>query len=748
MNSTAPVTLDHEKLFQSLSSACIVVATDDPYFTILEENRAHEIAAMVSREDTIGKPLFEVFPDVSEKYKKTGVNDVAESIRRVIKTGKSDTLPPIQYDLKDKNGQLTPKYWDLTHHPVMDNGKVVAVYQATGDITEQVLGKQKLDMMQRQLNRALENSAIGTWTWDIVNEATYGDEVLARMFGLDAQALMSGVDLDVFMAIIHMADRDRVQQEIAAAVKSGEAYETEYRIIRENGEIRWLIARGRAEYDEKGKPLAFPGIAIDITERKTAEDHLAFLTKASVNFSASLDYTKTLNTIASMVVPTLADWCTIELLDESGQLEQVAVAHKDPKKVKWAKQLRVKQGSPDISDHSMGTGKVIHTGEPEIYPYISDEILIATAKDEEELELLRSLGFTSAIIAPLKLDDKVIGAITFISTELMVRYTQADMEIAQGLANRAALAVENANLYKAAQREIDERRQLQDQLEEVNEGLEDHVKKRTQELEATNKGLKEEILKRQRAEKVLQEASKELARSNQELQDFAYVASHDLQEPLRKIQAFGDILESEYSEGLGDGKEYLNRMHSAAARMSVLIEDLLAFSRVSTKPRSVQKIDLNEVVEDVVSDLETSIESKKGQVDVAKLPEICADATHMRQLFQNLIGNALKFHREDVPPIVKVSVKPNKAKDTNYEIHVEDNGIGFEEKYLDRIFSVFQRLHTREKYSGTGIGLAVCRKIVERYGGTISATSTVGVGSTFIITFPINYKEHTPHDQE
>jgi light-regulated signal transduction histidine kinase (bacteriophytochrome) len=177
--------------------------------------------------------------------------------------------------------------------------------------------------------------------------------------------------------------------------------------------------------------------------------------------------------------------------------------------------------------------------------------------------------------------------------------------------------------------------------------------------------------------------------------------------------------------------------------MITLIQDFLAFSRVTTKEQQINHIDLNVVISEVIGDLEMSIADKKGEVNIGKMPAVWADATHMRQLFQNLIGNALKFRQKDVPPVVNISLKPRAKNDTEYEIHVEDNGIGFDEKYLDRIFSVFQRLHGRDSYEGTGIGLAVCRKIVERYGGTIDAKSQPNVGSTFIIKLPINHKERT-----
>lgn len=739
---TAPlINIDHKKLFQSLTTAYIVFGVDDPTFTILEENEAHAAVAMVTRDKVIGRPLLEAFPDTSKQFKDTGVSQLLESVRRVIQTGKADAMPHLKYDLKDKKGKITQKYWSVVHHPVFDKtGAVIAVYQATEEITQKILTEKQLKLAQFQLSQALANGGIGTWVWDIVQGKIFPGENLSRIFGINRDDAKVGLQLDVFLTSIHPGDRKRVEGEINKAIKTHGDYESEYRIISKEGAIRWVIARGRVELNEDGEPVTFPGVVVDITDRKNTENNLHYLTTASTQFSTSLSLEKTLNNIASMVVPNLADWCSIELLDDDGQIQQVAVAHKDPKKVAWAKQLRDTQGPPDMSEPT-GIPNVLRTGEPEHYPDITDEMIVLMAKDEEHLRLLRGIGFSSAIIAPLKIDNKTVGAITFVATESRAKYSEADLDMAKGLANRAAMAVDNANLYQAAQRELRARKRLQKQLEIMNDALEARVVERTKQLVETNEGLEKEIRKRKRVERELNEYGKNLARSNQELQDFAYVASHDLQEPLRKIQAFGDILANEYGKALGDGDEYLKRMLGAASRMSVLIQDLLSFSRVATKPQTITPVDLNTVVEDVVSDLETSININHGKVTVNKLPMVMADPTHMRQLFQNLIGNALKFHREDVVPEVTISAKPRAKADTHYEIYVADNGIGFDEKYLDRIFSVFQRLHGRDTYDGTGIGLAVCRKIAERYGGTIKATSKVGVGSTFTFQIPIKRKE-------
>jgi light-regulated signal transduction histidine kinase (bacteriophytochrome) len=213
----------------------------------------------------------------------------------------------------------------------------------------------------------------------------------------------------------------------------------------------------------------------------------------------------------------------------------------------------------------------------------------------------------------------------------------------------------------------------------------------------------------------------ELARSNTELENFAHVAS-----------------------------DYLERMQKAAERMQTLIHDLLTLSRITTQAQPFVAVDLAQIVQDVLSDLEVCLEQNQGQVEVGELPTLNSDPLQMRQLMQNLIGNALKFHRKGELPKVRIYSQPIKgenqpaledtAKPTHCQICVEDNGIGFDTQYLDRIFQAFHRLHGRNEYEGTGMGLAICRKIVERHNGNISAHSTQGQGSTFIVTLPLQQR--------
>lgn len=265
-------------------------------------------------------------------------------------------------------------------------------------------------------------------------------------------------------------------------------------------------------------------------------------------------------------------------------------------------------------------------------------------------------------------------------------------------------------------------------LENINEELEYKISQRTQELQVY---------------------SDELARSNRELEDFAFVASHDLQEPLRKIRAFGNRIDDGYSDVIDErGRDFLKRMLNAAERMSMLISDLLAFSRVSTRGKDFTEVDLNDVVAAVLEDLEIAIEEADAKVEVGKLPVIQADKSQVEQLILNLISNAIKFRKPDINPLISIrSREPEESELKGLHlinqfdwatITIEDNGIGFDQSFAEKIFAPFQRLHGRSSYKGTGIGLAVCRRIVERHNGQIKAVSEPDKGAKFYIIIPLN----------
>lgn len=265
-------------------------------------------------------------------------------------------------------------------------------------------------------------------------------------------------------------------------------------------------------------------------------------------------------------------------------------------------------------------------------------------------------------------------------------------------------------------------RELYDQIEQTNRDLELKVIERTE---------------------TLSRYANELERSNRELEDFAFVASHDLQEPLRKIRAFGDRLSSRFGDILGEqGNDYVKRMHAASQRMSRLIDDLLSYSRVTTRQRTFEQVDLNNIISQVKEDLEIAIEEKSAIITKEPIPIIQGDGSQLGQVFSNLISNSLKFVKQNTQPDIVIACAGfcdlSSAHGEWIRITLTDNGIGFEPQYSERIFNLFQRLHGRDEYTGTGIGLALCRKIVEQHGGTIKAESKPDMGTTFIIDLPLN----------
>jgi PAS domain S-box-containing protein len=261
-------------------------------------------------------------------------------------------------------------------------------------------------------------------------------------------------------------------------------------------------------------------------------------------------------------------------------------------------------------------------------------------------------------------------------------------------------------------------------------------------VDTTDRKRAEEALRKAHAELEIrvQERTAELEERNKELQEFIFIASHDLQEPLRKIRTFGDLMLNRVADSLSDeGRDYVSRMQKASARMQALLQSLLAYSRITTKEEPFKETSLRQSIEEALSTLEMTVKEKDARVEVADLPNVEANGTQMIHLFQNLISNALKFQEGDQPPHVRIdarALEDKSGKTKAYEIRVDDNGIGFDESYLDKIFIPFQRLHGKDQYEGVGMGLAICKKIVERHGGSLTARSTLGKGATFIVTLP------------
>jgi signal transduction histidine kinase len=327
-------------------------------------------------------------------------------------------------------------------------------------------------------------------------------------------------------------------------------------------------------------------------------------------------------------------------------------------------------------------------------------------------------GFVSVAVIPLRYHNQILGAL-HLADSRRARFAPATVEFLESMAPLIAEAVH--------------RFQTEAELARHRNQLELLVKQRTSELITANARLELEISERKRAQETLHQIAQELQRSNRELEQFAYVASHDLQEPLRAVAGYVRLLERRFPTSLDPkAREYVAGAVAGATRMENLITGLLAFSRIGTQSGEFAPNDFNLLLEEALHNLSAVLEESHAEVTCNRLPALSADSIQMVQIFQNLIGNAVKFRREEVPRI-HIGAQQNAGR---WVFAVKDNGIGIEPHYFERIFQIFQRLHTRKHYPGTGIGLAICKKIVERHRGAIWVESEPGQGSTFYFSIP------------
>lgn len=657
-----------------------------------------------------------------------------------------DDIEPISHALQKAMSTKSPyrfehrlKRYDGNYHWVISsanpslqpNGELNGYIGSAIDITErknfeiaETLAREKIEESAKRYRNIFESTSVSIWEEDFSQVKTEIEKLrntgitdFAKYFETNPEFVQKAIGmvkvLDVNKFSLKMfAAQDKKEVlnslttiflpetievfkgELFAIANNHSSFESEAVLRKINGEKINVLFSMVFPQDSLDLSSVLVNL-IDITARKRVEERQNFLAEASHIISSSLEYKHVLSNIAKMLVPQMADWYSVDLLDEEGNITNATVFHKDPEKIKWAYEIQKKY--PIDYNAPNGAPNVIRTGTSEIYEYISDDMLVAAAKDEEQLKLMREIGYTSVIIVPLNIRGRAIGALSLVTTESGRQYNSDDLRFAEDLGGRIAISIDNARLYGE---------------------LETRVKERTKELEISNE---------------------QLTRSNTELQDFAYVASHDLQEPLRKISSFSKLLESKHKSELSEGAQnYLEAINRSSRRMSTLINDLLTFSRVTTKTHPHEIIDLNKTIVEIIDDMQTRIEESNAELKVEELCPIQGDSLQIRLLIQNLISNSIKYSKQNVPPSIHIYSKADKSSCT---IFVKDNGIGFDEVYLDKIFTIFQRLHGRTEYEGTGIGLAICKKIVDRHSGTITAKSKEGEGSTFIVKLPLTQKK-------
>jgi signal transduction histidine kinase len=457
-----------------------------------------------------------------------------------------------------------------------------------------------------------------------------------------------------------------------------------------------FIKRTKAE-EERDQLLIYERVAR--SEAENNAEKIAFLGEASTVLASSLDYHTNLMSVAKLAVKRLADWCAVDVVDENEGFHRVALVHRDPSRLQWARDFQARFKEKSAAPH--GVAHVMRTGKAKIYTDIPDSMLIALAQDAEHFKILQELGLASAMVVPLVARDRTLGAMTFASENPAKRYTQDDLNFAEELARRAALGIDNARLYSEAQNALREVQSKTAEIQRLNAELEQRVQERTAQLQMMVK----------------------------ELEAFTYSISDDMRGPLRAIDGFSRVLMEEYPDKMdAEGNRLLNIIRSNARSMSELIDGLLAFSHLGRQPLDQADVNMEELAKSVFDEVQSANSERRVVLELQALPPAFGDRTMIRHVLYNLISNAFKFTRPKENAAIEIGFVTGGNQNTYY---VRDNGVGFDMQYSAKLFGVFQRLHNVDEFEGSGVGLALVQRMVLRNGGRVWAEGKVGEGATF-----------------
>jgi signal transduction histidine kinase len=443
--------------------------------------------------------------------------------------------------------------------------------------------------------------------------------------------------------------------------------------------------------------------ALEQAER--LNEQLSFLAQAGELLGSSLNLDDTLESIARLLVPRLTDWCVIYLPSPDGQqLLPVTVVHQDPEMVGFLRDF-IEQNPVEITGEN-GTGRVFTSGTPEVVPVITDEMYDAIPQSDAWKDDVRRLQLRSVITVPMHANGRVVGVLGLARTSLDRIYAQEDVTFALEVAGRAGQAVEHARLYRLAQQEIQQRQQAQQALDTANVSLEERVRDRTHDLNEANR----------------------------ELEAFTYSASHDLRTPVRHVMSFADLARRAADKAEPETVlRYLEIIQQSALRMNALIDGMLTLSRVGSRAFSPQRTWTEPLVSQARRDVDLEFPGRPVRWDLGDMPEVWGDPSMLQQVLTNLISNAVKYSSSREVSEVKVWVE---TREHDWRVSVQDNGVGFDSRYAEKLFGVFQRLHSQREVEGVGVGLATVRRIVLKHHGQVFAESPEDSGATFSFTLP------------
>lgn len=634
---------------------------------------------------------------------------------------------------------------------------------------------------------ALLSVGLGTWNLDPLNRLVLWDDRCRELFGFPKDNLIAYEDV---LTYIHPDDKERVNVSVQKALQpgSGGNYEARFRTIgATDGKLRWLNCKGKAYFNADGVAYRFAGIAQDITQElqdrgmsqlllslvENSPEYMAAATTEGQLFYMNAAGRKLLGVPDDLDITTINSRDIFHAKDYTEAVEDIYPLL--DKGEKWSGAIYIQhlvtgELIPCHADYVVirdpGTGQLLGRGatlkdlRPEMNAKKEQQKLLSLLENSRDfVSLSGEDGFVSYVnAAGLKLvgldtiyDARRPGA-DYLREEELERHKNSILKELRAEGHWSGeMLYRHFKTGEAIPVEI-VTMQVYDPVTGKPEGRATIARDLREEKAARQERMQNE----QELERIVEMRTSELKKANidlnivnQNLEQFAYVASHDLQEPLRKINMFSALLQEKYQDQLNEtGVRNLGIIRNAATRMTTLIQDLLAFSRVSRQEHLFEKVNLQQVVQQVIADFDILIQQKEAQIDYDDLCDVPAIPLHMTQLFHNLLSNALKFTQVGVAPVIhirsrivdaaEVAAHPQLQNGTKYcEIRIQDNGIGFAPAYARKIFVIFQRLHGRGEYEGSGIGLALCQKIVTTHHGVIYAESTEGEGATFVVVLPV-----------
>jgi PAS domain S-box-containing protein len=720
------LSLDFRILFESWPGAYLVL---DPDLVIIAVSDAHLAASMTSRSDVIGKEVSEAFPDNPDDPESDGAARLRASLDRVRQHKVADTMPVQQYDIRRPvSGEFETRFWSVMNSPVLDhNRNLLYIINRAEDITEYIRLKERqgrqqpldeelqihVDQMEAEiLARALDLQETNHELQRLAAIVEYADDaILTNVAGVITSWNAGAVKLygyteqealgQPMSMLVPAGYDDEVPAMLEETVAARKAVLGDTVRVRKNGTLVDVSFALSPIFNAAGEVIEVASISRDITERKRTEHSL-------VERSRQLETSNNSLVVRSRQLETSND----SLVERSRQLET-----SNDSLVERSRQLETSNNSLVERSRQLET---------------SNNSLVERSRQLETsnnslVERSRQLETSNESLVERSQQLETSNESLVERSRQLETSNNSLVERSRQLETSNNSLVERSRQLETSNNSLVERSQ---QLETSNESLVE----RSRQLETSNNSLAERSRQLETSNNSLAERSQQLEASNEELGQYAYVASHDLQEPLRKMASFCQLLARRYKGELDEqADEFIAYIVDGARRMQEMINDLLKFSQAGRSPEVAVAVDCNEVVERARIDLAGAIDDNGASIVVTgTLPTVRGEWARLVQLFENLIGNGIKFHGKE-PPRIEISAVPD---GTGWRFAVADNGIGIDPQYADRIFALFQRLHSKADYPGTGIGLAVCKKIVEGYGGTLAFESQPGEGTTFYWTMP------------